>query len=502
MFPGDENLEFKFTMEHEGAKALEDAPFHILVLGDWIGSSSPSGLNETQSQTLEIDRDNFDEVLTNLNVNLELSIEQQENINIQFSKLDDFHPDNLFRKVAVFSDLREMRRRLSRPDTFEKAAQEVRSWLEDDKTLLPKLTPTKKQIKNFSSEADLLDSILSKPEQNVSGETTQVVENTELNKLIGKLVKPFLIETDENEQSNLITAVDEAASDLMRKILHHPRFKELESAWRGLFYLVRNVETDSLLKIFILNLNKENLAFLLKSEKKSENFNFFNILENNKNWAVICGNYNFQININDVATLLRLAAISNALDTPFVSYLEPANFESKQLKDISEFKDLLFSSNSPECKLWNAIRADPKSESIGLLFQRLLIRIPFGADTDPAETFSFEEISEIAQYNEYLWTNPCFILAVLLAQSFSLNHWNLPSNFSHDIEGLPTPFFSQADGKESVPKSEFVLNHSLCEAFLELGLMPIVTFQNNDALRLPRIQSIAFPNKQLKGKWK
>ena len=45
---------------------------------------------------------------------------------------------------------------------------------------------------------------------------------------------------------------DEASGELMRSILHHPRFQELEASWRGAYLLVRKVETDVDLKMYLL----------------------------------------------------------------------------------------------------------------------------------------------------------------------------------------------------------------------------------------------------------
>ena len=42
----------------------------------------------------------------------------------------------------------------------------------------------------------------------------------------------------------IIAEIDQKLSDQVNLILHHERFQQLESAWRGLHYLVSNTETD------------------------------------------------------------------------------------------------------------------------------------------------------------------------------------------------------------------------------------------------------------------
>ena len=41
----------------------------------------------------------------------------------------------------------------------------------------------------------------------------------------------------------MIAAIDRKLSEQVNKIIHHPEFQKLESAWRGLNYLVMNTPT-------------------------------------------------------------------------------------------------------------------------------------------------------------------------------------------------------------------------------------------------------------------
>jgi len=54
----------------------------------------------------------------------------------------------------------------------------------------------------------------------------------------------------------MIARLDEKLSAQMNEVLHAPEFQQIESAWRGLNYLVFNSETDATLKIRVLNVGK------------------------------------------------------------------------------------------------------------------------------------------------------------------------------------------------------------------------------------------------------
>lgn len=58
----------------------------------------------------------------------------------------------------------------------------------------------------------------------------------------------------------IIAEIDRKLSEQVNEILHHEEFQALESSWRGLHYLVNNTETDTTLKIRVLNISKNELG--------------------------------------------------------------------------------------------------------------------------------------------------------------------------------------------------------------------------------------------------
>lgn len=56
---------------------------------------------------------------------------------------------------------------------------------------------------------------------------------------------------------SIIAEIDRKLTEQVNAIIHHEDFQQLESAWRGLHYLVNNTETDEMLKIRVLNISKK-----------------------------------------------------------------------------------------------------------------------------------------------------------------------------------------------------------------------------------------------------
>src|SRR5258708_7999334 len=69
------------------------------------------------------------------------------------------------------------------------------------------------------------------------------------------LIKTDVLDTIEE----MIAQLDKKLSAQMNAIMHAPEFQQIESAWRGLKYLVFQSETDAMLKIRVINVSKSEL---------------------------------------------------------------------------------------------------------------------------------------------------------------------------------------------------------------------------------------------------
>ncbi len=504
MLPTETDFEAKFTLENGGNRLPDEPPFHILVLGDWSANAAKKDLN--QRRPIVVDRDNFDEVLRGFKTTLALDLTGDGNLlSLAFAELDDFHPDNIFQQVSLFADLRDIRRRLRNADDFNEAARQVRAWFNISNDIETSIE--NEETAPISSD-NLLDQILSSPAETSSAKP-QKLDNSELGIFLSKIVSPHLVKIDETEQSKLVAAVDEATGDLMRTILHHPQFQALESAWRGLYFLVRQTETDTDLKIFIFDVSQTELIDNLKSTNSlADSFLFrWLITETDETlggepFALVCGNYSFGVNVDDIAALLRIAKIANAAAAPFVSHIRPEMFGTKSFGETEDISELKFSEDSTEGKLWLALRAASEADSVGLSPMRMLSRMPYGNDTDSTETFSFEEFTGEKHHEHYLWANPSFACALLLAQSYRQFGWEEMSyRQMRDIENLPFHLYRENSETKTKPCAEIVLTENFADKLLQHGLMPLLSYRDSDRVRLPRFQSVALPPKNLNGKW-
>lgn len=515
MFPTEKSgLDFEFSMEKEAIPVSDDPPFRILLLGDYSGRKNLSRSTESalpEAKPIKVDRDNFDDLMKRLNVGLRLELQEGSNdkLILNFRDLDDFHPDRLFNQVSLFSDLRDIRKRLLNPESFEEAAREVRDWLDSE----PEGTPAEEDKETISgiplpSSGNLLDDILGQTSGDASEYKTTPKKGSLLGDFVRDVVSPYLIDTDEAEQAKLLALVDSSTSDLMRTIIHHPEFKELEAAWRGLYFLIRRVETDSDLKISLLDVSKNEVVSNLKSAKDLTDSSLYNIIirdavktHGGEPWSLICGNYEFGLDVDEVATMIRLSKLANIAIAPLVAQIKPQMLGIESFDRESDERLWNYKDESKAGKLWTTLRTIPEASSLGLALPRFLGRLPYGGSTEPTEVFDFEELTDEREHEDYLWINPSFLIAALVGQSFSAYGWEFRSRLFLDVDGLPTHVYQSEGETITKPCAEVVFTHNACDIVLEQGLMPLIAFKDTDRVRLGGFHSIAFPEKSLKGRW-
>jgi type VI secretion system protein ImpC len=117
---------------------------------------------------------------------------------------------------------------------------------------------------------------------------------------------------------------------------------------------------------------------------------------------------------------------------------------------------------------------------------RFLLRLPYGENTSPIESFDFEEMPQ-SSHAAYLWGNPVFLCATLLAQGL------------RRVDGLPLHIYYEDGEAVAKPCAEVLLSHSEAEYLLEQGVMPLVSVKGQDAAVLMRFQSVAEPLQALPG---
>lgn len=500
---GSIGIEVVSSVDQTYARPEPGTPFRICIMGDFSGRASRGILEPLKGRRpLHIDRDNINEILKKLKVTIRLEYEGTS-FDSMFTSLDDFHPDSLFERLEIFQSLKDTRAKLDDPHTFNTALSELRKLTGEDE---PK-TESKKQPQKGPArpEGSILDQMIGETLQRPSGEPGTTGQS-DLDAFVSAIVKPHLVVREDPNKDQLKAALDEIISLIMADVLHNPAFQAVESAWRGIRFLVSRVQTDEMLSIHLLDISQEELAADLLAD---DNLMFTNIYKlfveegvstlGGTPWAVLIGNYTF--GYDDTAVLGRMGKIAALAGAPFLTHAEAQLIGCESLYKTPHpavWKHVPDHETEVE---WDALRHLPEASSIGLAIPRILLRLPYGKDSDPVDVFDFEEMHDGVQHEHYLWGNPAFMCAYLLAEAFSHEGWSMTPGSVHDIEGLPL-HVNRIDGESRLkPCAEVLLTDDAIETILDKGIMPIATIKDMDAARLVRFQSLADPPAGLAGRW-
>ena len=110
---------------------------------------------------------------------------------------------------------------------------------------------------------------------------------------------------------------------------------------------------------------------------------------------------------------------------------------------------------------------------IGLALPRVMVRMPYGKDSDPCEAFPFEEISDSPDPRQMLYASPAVFCALLVAQAYEASGWNLRPGEVRDVPDLPIYVYKEDDEAHSFPLVEIELTEDTAEALMDNGIMPI-----------------------------
>lgn len=501
----DATIELTSTLEErERAAPDPDERFRILVLGDFSGRQSrgirdPSDLGRSRTP-VRVDRDNIEELPGELGTEASVPlVEDGVPIRVAIRTLEDFHPDRLFTETAAFSGLRKTRMALESgaPEEFEEASSTVQGWsqLGAPTGPVPQAPPAAPAPPSALPPTDAEKLVRELLERSSKRGTSE-----DLDRFVRQVVAPHLAPRVPSDREGLLGRVDFTVGAWMRDLLHEPGLQELEAAWRSLEFLVRRVDEDST-EVHVLDVTRAELAEDLRRSDLSQS-GLHRVLIGDaaesfggKPWSAIVGMWTISPTVEDVALLGRMARLAHASGAPFLAGAAPSLAGPQSGGGSGPGEEA-------EEALWQALRGMPSAEWIGLALPRFLLRLPYGAATDPAEEFSFEE-AETGGREELLWANPAIACALLLSQAFEQDGWNMTPGSVRDIDGLPLYVHKPDAGAEArlTPCAEALLSDAQAEALLERGLMPVVTKRGSDAIRFVRFQSIRDPLTPLAGPW-
>lgn len=281
-----------------------------------------------------------------------------------------------------------------------------------------------------ASEGSLLDELLAEAKIAPSEESYDVAK-AGVSAFIAEMLTPERKgeRIDKASVDAMIAEIDARISAQVNEVLHAPKFQELESAWRGLKYMVDQVNFRENVRVEVLNCSKDALledfedspeivkSGLYRTAYTAEYGTF-----GGEPYGLMVANYDFGPGPQDVELLQNVAAVSAMAHAPFIANAGPQFFGEDSYTEFSKLKELAPIFEGPRFAKWRSFRESEDARYVGLTCPRFVLRQPYGPDTVPVKSFNFQE-EVVGDHDAYLWGATSFALASRVADSFAQYRW-------------------------------------------------------------------------------
>jgi type VI secretion system protein ImpC len=335
---------------------------------------------------------------------------------------------------------------------------------------------------------------------------------TEVENAVNTLIEQALADTSLIKSDVLDTIgemmaqLDKKLSLQMNEILHAPEFQKIESAWRGLAYLIFQSETDAMLKIRVLNVSKNELYRHLRQFPNAawdQSGLFKKIYEEEfgqlggQPYGCLIGDYYFSHQPTDIHLLRDLSKIAAAAHAPFFAAADSTLMGMDSWNELMNPRDLSKVFDTPDYAAWRSLRDSDDARYVGLCLPRVLSRLPYGAKTEPVAEFALEEETDGHKGEKYAWMNAAYAMAGNINRAFKEYGWCVRIRgvqSGGEVENLPAHTFPTDDGGVDLKcPTEIAITDRREAELAKSGLIPLIHRKNSDRAAFIGAQSLFKP---------
>lgn len=216
-------------------------------------------------------------------------------------------------------------------------------------------------------------------------------------------------------------------------VMHASNFQTLEATWRGLFYVVSRTETGTMLKLRVFNVTKDDLRKELEKAADFDQSCIFKMIYEAEfgtygglPYSLLLGGYEFDHSPNDMSLLTNITKVAASAHAPFIAAAAPGLFGLDGFDKLAKPRDLAQLFESPETAQWTEFRNSEDSRYVALALPHVLLRLPYGKDSRPADGVKYEETvadDNGPNHDAFLWGNAAYALAERITNAFALYRW-------------------------------------------------------------------------------
>ena len=295
---------------------------------------------------------------------------------------------------------------------------------------------------------------------------------------------------DKHLVDGLVADIDATISKQLDKILHHDEVQKLESAWRGLKFLVDRTDFRKNVKIELLNVSKDTLRESFEDSPELIQSPLYRHVYSNAYdqpgadpYSAIVSNYDFGASPQDMALLGDISKVAASAHAPFLGAIGPQFFGKESMEEWKKIPDLSAYMELADFTKWNALRDTEDARYLGLTFPRFLLRLPYGPDTVPVKSFNYQEEVSGEDHERYLWGNASFAFASNMVRAFQRDGWSVQIRGPQSggkVDDLPVHLYDVGKGTQAKIPTEVPISETLEFEAANLGFIPLSHYQGRD----------------------
>jgi type VI secretion system protein ImpC len=286
-----------------------------------------------------------------------------------------------------------------------------------------------------------------------------------------------------------IAEIDAKLSAQIDEVLHHQDVQKLESAWRGLKFVIDQTDLRENIKIDILNVSKDQLLEDFENSPEIPKSGLYQHIYTDEFGqaggepiGAMISNYEFGPGPRDIALMQRVSAVAAMSHCPFVAAAGAEMFGVKDFQELPKLKDLESVFEGPQYTKWRSFRESEDARYFSLTLPRFLLRHPYDPDANPVKAFNYHE-RVTDNHSKYLWGNASFAFATRLASSFADSRWTMNCTGPQAggmVENLILHQYKTMEGLETKIPTEVLISDRREFELAECGFIGLTMYKNTD----------------------
>ena len=480
------SLELTLGSPPKSRRKPPEEPLRILLLADLSGRVS----TDPSLKPHRVSYETFESTIRALAPEASIAIDAPLSINetITFNSIDDFHPDSLARTLSVFRTLKVLGDRLEDASTRDDAIVQLGELIGSGAPKAPHEEPTVAAEPASEDEGDLMERLLGAP----AGASHRSRAQEKVESLIQNVIGDAQIEMPSVTADVGRQQIDELMAATMRAVLMSQPLRSLESAWRSVEWLMQRLD-DEAVEIHVVDLSKPNLSAHLSEHaehlERSALHRLFCEPPSDNPWDLLVGDYSFTLDAGDMVLHTTFGAIAGQAGAPFLAHGDLSLCGCMSLEQLDSPWDWQLPDDELG-QLWAEVRSHAAAQWVGLATPRIILRQPYGPETDPIDAFDFRELPARPEPEHFLWGNPAIGCAYLLGRAHA-DELDFSGAGDLEIDDLPAVLYDDGTGQALQPPVEALISERAMSQVQSAGLIPILGRRDANSVRCADLTAVS-----------